>query len=201
MSAFALPMPPEALAGLPSSAYGTLRYRVREQRTDDRQSLNSLEPHDFDMRLCSMFCNRPIFVSPLSPDGLVDKAEIERITRPNPHLVGRAGRHPQKAFEFRFRLFLAAVSFGDVRDNGLRSPPHLIAQRSLFDRRPLQASTVNVQRESIRPLEDLQVLKRSNATSRRSAHSVLCRLSLFSNAQSFGSRLEPRYIFGAETLV
>ena len=28
MSAFALPIPPGALTGLPSQAYGTLRYRV-----------------------------------------------------------------------------------------------------------------------------------------------------------------------------
>ncbi len=28
MSAFALPIPPAALTGLPSSAYGTLRYRA-----------------------------------------------------------------------------------------------------------------------------------------------------------------------------
>jgi hypothetical protein len=29
MSAFALPIPPGALAGRPSQAYGTLRYRAR----------------------------------------------------------------------------------------------------------------------------------------------------------------------------
>jgi hypothetical protein len=28
MSAFSLPIPPEALTGLPSQAYGTLRYHV-----------------------------------------------------------------------------------------------------------------------------------------------------------------------------
>jgi hypothetical protein len=42
MSAFALPMPPEALAGLPSQAYGTLRDRAPHRRA---QSFGSrLEP-------------------------------------------------------------------------------------------------------------------------------------------------------------
>jgi hypothetical protein len=30
MSTFALPIPPEALTGLPSQAYGTLRYHVHK---------------------------------------------------------------------------------------------------------------------------------------------------------------------------
>ena len=33
MSAFALPIPPGALTGLPSSAYGTLRYRALKECT------------------------------------------------------------------------------------------------------------------------------------------------------------------------
>ncbi len=33
MSAFALPIPPGALTGLPSPAYGTLRYRVHKVHT------------------------------------------------------------------------------------------------------------------------------------------------------------------------
>ena len=33
MSAFALPIPPEALTGPPSQAYGTLRYRLHKVQT------------------------------------------------------------------------------------------------------------------------------------------------------------------------
>ena len=37
MSAFALPLPPEPLTDTPSQAYGTLRYHVRRQKTEDRR--------------------------------------------------------------------------------------------------------------------------------------------------------------------
>ena len=42
MSAFALPIPPGALAGRPSQAYGTLRYRVHKVHT--RSFGTCLEP-------------------------------------------------------------------------------------------------------------------------------------------------------------
>jgi hypothetical protein len=44
MSAFALPIPPEALAGPPSQAYGTLRYRVPDQVRDTLSFGSWLEP-------------------------------------------------------------------------------------------------------------------------------------------------------------
>ena len=45
MSAFALPIPPEALAGPPSQAYGTLRYRSDDPKTVRTLSFGSwLEP-------------------------------------------------------------------------------------------------------------------------------------------------------------
>ena len=179
MSAFALPKPPGRLTAIPSSANGTLRYRVGEQRTDDgRQRIaDPLSALGLRHEALQHLRNRLILVSPFSPDRLVEIAKIERLPRPHPHLVGRTDRHPQKALELRFRLLLAAVSLGDIRDNGLRSPARLIAQRPLFDRRPGQASTMNVERQPVRPLEDLKVLKRRDARSRPFVHSVLCRLS------------------------
>ena len=38
MSAFALPIPPGALAGLPSQAYGTLRYHVNDPKIEHIRS-------------------------------------------------------------------------------------------------------------------------------------------------------------------
>jgi hypothetical protein len=65
----------------------------------------------------------------------------------------------------------------------------------------IQALAMNRERKLVAPLEDLQVFERNDAPSLRVAHpsSVVCILS--SDSQSFGSWLEPRYIFGAETLV
>ena len=58
---------------------------------------------------------------------------------------------------------------------------------------------MNIERKPIRPLKDRKVFKRDNRFS-LFVHlfSVVC--LLFSDTQSFGSWLEPRYIFGAETL-
>ena len=45
MSAFALPIPPEALTSLPSQAYGTLRYRIIKVASYDTRSFGAwLEP-------------------------------------------------------------------------------------------------------------------------------------------------------------
>ncbi len=60
---------------------------------------------------------------------------------------------------------------------------------------------MDLERQPIRPLKDLKVLKRYDRLAPLLLHlsSVVCLLS--SATQSFGSWLEPRYIFGAETLV
>ena len=65
----------------------------------------------------------------------------------------------------------------------------------------LNPARANVERYPVRPFEDLNVLKRKRVPFLALAHpsSVVC--ILFSDTQSFGSWLEPRYIFGAETLV
>ena len=96
---------------------------------------------------------------------------------------------------------LPAKTFRDIRSYGLARPAHLIAQRLLFDLRHVQAFAMNLQRYPVRPLEDLKVLKRKRRPSLAMAHlsSVVCIPS--SATQSFGSWLEPRYIFGAETLI
>jgi hypothetical protein len=200
MSAFALPMPPGRLTALPSSAYGTLRYHPedREQRTENGSSdspRNQALQHARD---------RLIFVSPLSPGRFVEIAKIERIARPYPHLVRRSDRHRQKAFELRLRTILSAVTFSDIRTDRFARPPDLIAQRVLFDPRQLQAYAMNLERQTIGSLEDLKIFKRFHfrlsPSHRRRIQSVVRPLISVLRIQSFGSRLEPRYIFGAETL-
>ena len=103
-----------------------------------------------------------ILVAPASPGRLVDVAEIERITHPNPHLIARADRHDQKASELRFRPFLASISFSDVRTDGLACPSQLIGQHTLLDRREPQARPMDLKRHAIGPLKDLQVLERDH---------------------------------------
>ena len=81
-------------------ANGTLRYRGR--RTEDgRRNTDNLtnEPP----RACS--CLEMIWYSSrqFRQVSFVDVSEIERIARPNPHLIRRSDRHPDKALEFRFR--------------------------------------------------------------------------------------------------
>ena len=53
--------------------------------------------------------NRLILISPALPCRLVDAIQVQGITHPHPHLVSRTNRHLQKAFELRFRAFLASV--------------------------------------------------------------------------------------------
>ena len=57
---------------------------------------------------------------------------------------------------------------------------------------------MNLKRYPIGSLKDIHVLKRNHRPLLAHPSSVVCLLS--SVTQSFGSRLEPRYIFGAETL-
>src|SRR5262249_1317963 len=100
-----------------------------------------------------------ILVTPAMPGGLIDVAEIERIARPYPHLVRRAHGDPQEPPELDNRARLLAEPFGNVDRYGLRRPANLIAERLLLDRRQPQTDPMDIQRQSIRPLEDLQVLK------------------------------------------
>jgi hypothetical protein len=47
MSAFALPIPPEALTSLPSQAYGTLRYHITDVSVTSAASVYGLSPDTF----------------------------------------------------------------------------------------------------------------------------------------------------------
>lgn len=51
MSAFALPIPPEALTSLPSQAYGALRYHVTDKSVTSAASVYGLSPDTFSSRL------------------------------------------------------------------------------------------------------------------------------------------------------
>ena len=198
MSAFALPISPGCLTAVPSSIYGTLRYRGR--RTEDgRRNTDNLtnEPPT----VLQLFRDYLIFVSPISPGALVDVTQVERVARPNPHLIRRSDRHPRKRLNSAFDRFWRPITFRNIGADGLARPAHLIAQRLLFDLRHLQAFAMNLKRDAIRSPKDLEVLERNTLSLSCRAHlsSVICLLS--SATQSFGSWLEPRYIFGAETLV
>ena len=120
------------------------------------------------------------------------------------YLIRRTDRHRQKAFELRLRTILPAVTFSDIRTDRFARPPDLIAQRLLFDPRQLQACAMNLERQTIGSLEDLKIFKRFHfrfsPSHRRRIQSVVRPLFSVLRIQSFGSRLEPRYIFGAETL-
>ena len=74
---------------------------VGEQNTDDGRRITS-RPAGQSLQL---FGDYLIFVSPLEPKRFVDVTQIERVARPNPHLIGRTDRHPDKASKFRFDCF------------------------------------------------------------------------------------------------
>src|SRR5262249_55566103 len=100
-----------------------------------------------------------ILASPVLPCLLVDVSEIETISRPHSHLVRRSHRHHEAALEFGRRLARLAKSLSDVRWDRLARPACLIAKGTLFDLRKLQACSMDVQRNPVRSLEDLKVLK------------------------------------------
>ena len=201
MSAFALPMPPEALTGVPSSAYGTLRYRRSENRT---QTTEYGYAHDAARQGLQLLRDDLIFVSPIFA------RFVRRYSRDRAHSAPKPASSSddptaihQKAFKFRFRSMSGAQnlprSFAHI---GLRSPPHLIAQR--YAVRSSASPGLPDEPPSDNRYARSKTSRSSNenaATVSSSAHlsSVVC--ILFSATQSFGSWLEPRYIFGAETLI
>ena len=82
--------------GPASPAYGTLRYRVGGQKTDDRRRISHLIGQALQHARDHL-----IFVAPTGPTRLVDVAEIESVAQPYPHLVGRADRDSDKADKLR----------------------------------------------------------------------------------------------------
>ena len=64
---------------------------------------------------------------------------------------------------------------------------------------------MKLERQPVGPFEDIQVFKRNHPLFRFAIRSLIRPLSSVfchcSPTQSFGSWLEPRYIFGAETLI
>src|SRR3712207_1363667 len=73
-----------------------------------------------------------IFVTPRRPSELVDIAEVQAITRPDPHLIRRTQRHPKKAPEFGSRQRLLAKPFRQIGANGFAAPTDLIRQGALL---------------------------------------------------------------------
>ena len=84
-----------------------------------------------------------------------------------------ADRNPQISFELGRRITLFAKAFGQVRTNGFAGPPQLIGQPVLFNLGKQQTDAMDFERYPIRPLEDVQLFKRSDGF----ALSVLCHLS------------------------
>src|SRR6185437_1554246 len=130
----------------------------RGQKTDDRRRMSGLVVQGLQHP-----ADRLIFVTPSLPNWLVDIGEVERIAHPHPHLIARADRHLQKAFELRFRALLATISFSDVRADGLGCSPDLVGQSALLHRRKGQARPMDLERQTVRTLEDLQIFERNDA--------------------------------------
>ena len=197
MSAFALPMPPEALAGLPSSAYGTLRYHPE---IGCRQSVIGTRPNA-RAQLHQHAQDLSVAFAPVHRSSVIDVAQIARITTPQLRLLRRADRHRQIARELARRRRLAPNALDDQAANGLRRPSQLIGKTAvLLDSGELETGAMNPKRQVISQPKDVQVL-RCPGLPARSPPSDHWSLITDLRIQSFGSRLEPRYIFGAETLV
>src|ERR1700752_3820464 len=107
MSAFALPIPPAALASRlrrPTERSATAP-EDRRRTTDDgyrHLRISDLVGQNLIRQALQHPRDHLILVAPPSPCRLVDIAEIKGIAQPYPHLVRRTDRHPDKAGKLRF---------------------------------------------------------------------------------------------------
>src|SRR6185437_245827 len=179
--------------------------RYRSQRTEDRRQwteglfLPSVLDPPVPAQSLQHLGELLIFVPPPLPHRRIDIAKIKAIAEPHPHFLARPDRHHQEPLELRRRVMLLGIPFGDVRADRLARPADLIGKSALLDRWKCQARMMDLKRHAIGPPKDLQVLERGYALS-PALHlsSVICILS--SGTRSFGTWLEPRYIFGAGRL-
>src|SRR5437016_4811107 len=109
MPAFALPIPPEALTGPPSQAYGTLRYRDQGSAIRSQGSGPKL---DFGIEPLQHASNMAILVPPLLTDFLIHVSQIGGVFHPDLHFIRGANRHQQIALEFCSGPSPLAVAFG-----------------------------------------------------------------------------------------
>src|ERR1700730_1458655 len=142
-----------------------------------------------------------IFVSPSDPCCFVHISEVQTVPDPHSHLVSRTQRHSYEASKFRSRVRLFSKSFRQIRADGFARSTDLIRQSMLFNVRKFETRAMNIQRNPIGSLEHLQAFKRNRTASFRCTGSDLCHLTSVLRVPSFGSWLEPRYIFGAGILV
>ena len=71
-------------------------------------------------------CDFLILGTPLLPRRLIDVAEIQAVSRPDPHLIGRRDRHRHEPFELRRRDAVLGKSLRDVRADRFAATPDLI---------------------------------------------------------------------------
>lgn len=161
MSAFSLPIPPACLTARlhrPTERSAT----APEDRNQGSGIGALIAPTRPRAETLQHLGDLLIFISPMTPRRLLDISQIQAISRPHPHLVRRAQRHHKKAPELGCGLTLLAEPFSDIRADRFTRPPNLIAKRSLLDPRKDQTFPMNLERYSIRPFEDIQVLERSH---------------------------------------
>ncbi len=103
-----------------------------------------------------------ILVSPTLPRRLIEISQIETVSHPNAHFIGRSDRDGDEAAKLCLGYALLAKSLGDIGRYGFGRAPHLIGERALLDRRKLQALTVDLQRNAVSSLRNVEFFERSN---------------------------------------
>src|SRR6266545_5454368 len=155
MSAFALPIPPRALASplhRPTERSATTP-EVRDQRSEIRTAAieGSKHPGNF-----------PIRAPPALGHICIDITKVTAIKRPYLHLVGRTQRHRHKPAKRRLRHGLSAKPFRKIGTDRFRCPADLVRQGKLLDPRQVEAYPMHLQRQPIGPLKHLELFKPSN---------------------------------------
>jgi len=103
----------------PSQAYGTLSYRDRNQKSEDRsQKHRLLATFPTSTQSLQHLGDLLVLVAPPLPSGLVNVPKIHAIAHPDPHLIRRSNGHLQEPFELRHRVALLGKALSDVDTDG-----------------------------------------------------------------------------------
>jgi hypothetical protein len=195
----------DASSGPRRSAFTSLRNAPLPfggQKTDDGRQIISSVAFTWLWRPSSATCVKSSDIRHAIVARRLRRCSRDRAhSDPNSYLIARTNRHLQKALEFRFRSLLTTVAFSDIRADGFACPSQLIAQHTLFDHRKAQTLPMDFERHPDTLVERLPSLRTKRLVCVARPPSVLCRLSTVLRIPSFGSWLEPRYIFGAGILI
>src|SRR5581483_514406 len=158
MSAFALPIPPAVVTHhlhRPTERSPTIQEPEFRGQKSETAHLPLFPTSDHALQHLGDLL---VFIAPTLPRRLVDVAQVETESAPNPHLIAPTHAYLYKAFEFGYRVALLGIAFCQIDTDGLARAAHLLGQRVLLHHRKFECGSMHFQRQSIRSLKDFEVL-------------------------------------------